>query len=315
MIDWRALPTTVTIREEGPRDGWQNIADVVIPTSRKVELIHRLAAAGFPRITVTSMVHPRWVPQLADADDVLAALRPYPGIDFGVLVPNRVGWSRLRRHLDDGVPVSEVVVVASVSEAHNRSNLNQAVAETLAEVEPVVTEARERGLHVCGGMATVFGCSIAGRVPLPDVIGVASSLVQMGVTELTLGDTTGMANPRQVADVLGELSALLPGVRLTPHFHNTRGLGLANVLSALTVGIDSFEAAYGELGGCQFAPGATGNIATEDLLHLLDELGITHGVDVDAVIDVARDTERFLGRRLDGHVMHAGRIDWKEKRT
>ncbi|MCO7218549.1 hydroxymethylglutaryl-CoA lyase [Klenkia sp. PcliD-1-E] len=304
------VPREVHIREEGPRDGWQNIEDVVIPTSVKVDYIQRLVRAGLRRISVTAMVHPKWVPQLADGPEVLAALEAVPGVDFGVLVPNPRGWSRLTGLLDDGAPITEITTVVSVSEAHNQANVNMSVADSLRQLEPVIGAARERGLHVSAGVATVYGCSLSGAVDVSDVIAVARALVDMGAGELTLGDTTGMANPVQVTEVLGRLRQAVPTTRLTPHFHNTRGAGLANVLAALQLGVDSFESAYGELGGCQFARGATGNIATEDLVSMLEEMGVRTGVDLLQLIDVVTDMEAFLGRRLDSHVSHAGPVDW-----
>jgi hydroxymethylglutaryl-CoA lyase len=309
------LPEHVDIREEGPRDGWQNIEDAVIPTEVKLDYIRRLVATGLRRITVTAMVHPKWVPQLADAPEVISALVPVPGVDYGVLVPNPRGWDRLIRLLDEGAPISEITTVVSVSEAHNRANVNMPVAESLRQLEPVIGAARARGLHVCAGVATVFGCSFSGIVGVDEVTRVARALVDMGAGELTLGDTTGMANPAQVVDVLTGLREAVPGTRLTPHFHNTRGAGLANVLAALQLGIDSFESAYGELGGCQFARGATGNIATEDLVNMLDEMGVRTGVDLPGLIGIVADMERFLGRRLESHVSHAGPVEWDGTET
>jgi hydroxymethylglutaryl-CoA lyase len=304
------LPPRVHIREEGPRDGWQNIEDLTIPTERKIDIINALVAAGARRISVTSMVHPRWVPQLADGDRVVLGLERVEGVSYSVLVPNRHGFDRVRALRDAGGPIDDIGLVLSVSDAHNRANVNRTVDETLAQLESIAADARAEGLHVVGGMATVFGCSLAGRVPVEDVVRIARHYADIGAGELVLGDTTGMANPLQVQDVCLRLREAVPEVRLTPHFHNTRGAGLANVLAALQVGIDSFEAAYGELGGCQFARGATGNLATEDLCSMLGEMGIEHGFDLDALIAISADTEELLGRRLDGHLAHAGRIDW-----
>ncbi|MCW2714313.1 MAG: pyruvate carboxyltransferase [Frankiales bacterium] len=304
------LPSHVHIREEGPRDGWQNLDDVVIPTALKLDYIDRLVRTGLRRISVTAMVHPAWVPQLADAADVISGLPTVPDVDYGVLVPNPRGWERLTSLLDEGAPITEITTVVSVSEAHNRANVNMSVDDSLRQLEPVVSAARDRGLHVCAGVATVFGCSLSGVVPVDDVVRVTRQLVDMGAAELTLGDTTGMANPVQVVDVLSALREAVPDVRLTPHFHNTRGAGLANVLAAMQIGIDSFEAAYGELGGCQFARGATGNIATEDLVSMLSEMGVTTGVDLPALIGIVADMEGLLGRRLDSHVSHAGPVEW-----
>ncbi|HEY8638140.1 MAG TPA: hydroxymethylglutaryl-CoA lyase [Solirubrobacteraceae bacterium] len=305
-----ALPERVDIREEGPRDGWQNIEDVQIPTERKLAFIAALVAAGARRITVTAMVHPQWVPQLADGDDVVSALPRVEGVRYGVLVPNRHGFERARALRAKGGPIDEVGLVVSASEAHNRANVNMAIADSLAQLEPIVADAKADGLHVCGGIATVFGCSYEGRVPVARVIDIARRYAAMGADELVLGDTTGMANPLQVRDVCTRLRDEVSGPRITLHFHNTRGAGLANVLAALQVGIDSFEASYGELGGCQFARGATGNLATEDLASMLGEMGIQHGFDLPALLAVCAEMEAFLGRRLDSHLARAGPIEW-----
>jgi hydroxymethylglutaryl-CoA lyase len=306
-----STPARVRIREEGPRDGWQNIDAPFIPTDAKRMLIEGLLDAGLDRISVTSMVSPRWVPQLADADELLMSLTRRPGVSYEVLVPNNRGLDRLLPLLERGAPVDEVGVVVSASEAHNRANLNRSIEETLTDLEGMATRLAERELGMVGSIATSFGCSIAGRVPLQDVVRLGARLVAMGASEIVLGDTTGMATPKQAAEVIGEVRDALPTVTVTPHFHDTRGMGLANILAALQIGIDSFETSYGELGGCQFAVGATGNVATESLVAMLDGMDIETGVDVNGLIDVTRRTEQVLGTTLPSKLAQAGPVRWE----
>lgn len=309
------MPERVTMREEGPRDGWQNIDASFIPTETKLKYIRRLADAGLPKITVTSFVRPEWVPQLADAEDVVMSLERREGVDYGVLVPNARGLRRAMTTLEKGAPLDEVCFVVSASETHNRRNVNRSIDESLSELEPAIREAREAGLRVVGGIATVFGCSFEGHVPEERVVRVASALAEMGAGELTLGDTTGMANPLQVERILTTLLKAVPGTRLTPHFHNTRGAATANVYAALRLGIDSFEAAFGELGGCQFAKGATGNVATEDVVSMIHEMGIETGVDLDALVGITCDFSELLARTLDGHLVKAGPVIWEGEQS
>ncbi len=301
----------VLLREEGPRDGWQNIEAAFIPTEVKLAYIHRLAAAGLPRITVTSFVRPEWVPQLADAEAVVRGLQRHAGVQFGVLVPNLRGLQRALVAREAGSPIDEVSFVISASETHNRRNVNRSIEESLRDLSGAIAQARASSLHVIGGIATVFGCSFEGRVSEERVIHIARALVDMGAAELTLGDTTGMANPLQVERVLSRLQEAVPGTRLTPHFHNTRGAALANIYAAWCLGIDSFEAAFGELGGCQFARGATGNVATEDVASLLHEMNVETGVDLEALVALTRDFGAFLGQRLDSHLVTAGPVRWE----
>jgi hydroxymethylglutaryl-CoA lyase len=303
-------PPFVHIREEGPRDGWQNIDSPLIPTEVKRALINALLDAGVQRISVTSMVSPKWVPQLADADALLTSLGRRPGVSYEVLVPNERGLDRLIPLADGGAPVDEVGVVVSASEAHNRANLNRSIDETLAGLTAISGRLREHSLGLVASIATAFGCSISGRVPAGQVVRLGERLVELGATEIVLGDTTGMASPRQAVDVIGEVRASLPGVTVTPHFHDTRGMGLANILAAMSIGVDSFESSYGELGGCQFAMGATGNVATESLVAMLDGMGIGTGIDVGGLIEVTRATERALGTTLPSKLAQAGPVQW-----
>ena len=307
------IPAAVKIREVGPRDGFQNEPEV-IPTARKVELIDALARTGLRRLEVTSFVRPDVIPQLADAAEVLARIDVGPEVAVSVLVPNERGLEHALalRDTHDGprAAFDEVNVFLSASETHNRKNVNRSIEESLAGLERVLDRARAEGLRCEGVISTSFGCSYEGRVPPERVLEIAIRLRDAGAVEIGFGDTTGMANPKQV----GELFALwrdgLPDVELTAHFHNTRGQGLANVLSALQAGIDSFESSFGELGGCPVPAGATGNIASEDLVSMLHEMGIETGIDLEALLACARRVQDVLGRPLGSHTLVAGPVDW-----
>jgi hydroxymethylglutaryl-CoA lyase len=305
-----SLPTTVRIREEGPRDGWQNIDEPFIPTSVKLELIERLLDSGIQQISVTSMVSPKWVPQLADADALLSQLPRRPDVSYEVLVPNQRGLDRLLPLVSADAPVDEVGVVVSASEAHNRSNLNRSISETLAEIGVMAPRLREHGLGLVASVATSFGCSLSGAVPPPDVAALVRTLISLGAREIVLGDTTGMASPRQVTDVLDAIGEVPCGVTITMHFHDTRGAGLANILMSLQHGIYSFETSYGELGGCQFARGATGNVATESLVSMLNGMGICTGIEIGTLIDVVHQTELALGCAIPSKLASAGEVHW-----
>jgi hydroxymethylglutaryl-CoA lyase len=309
------LPTAVRIREEGPRDGWQNIDEPFIPTATKLELIERLLDAGTRHISVTSMVSPRWVPQLADADELLARLQRRPGVSYEVLVPNLRGLDRLLPLVRAGAPVDEVGVVVSASEAHNRANLNRGVAETLEAIKAMAMRLDQLGLGLVASVATAFGCSLSGEVAPRDVAAIVRTLVACGAREIVLGDTTGMATPRQVSDVMAAVSEAAGDAVITMHFHDTRGAGLANILMSLQLGVDSFETSYGELGGCQFAHGATGNVATESLVSMLNGMGISSGLDIGTLVDVVRQTERALGCAIPSKLASAGEVRWVPEET
>jgi hydroxymethylglutaryl-CoA lyase len=307
------IPVAVKIREVGPRDGFQNEPET-IPTARKVELIDALARTGLRRLEVTSFIRPDVIPQLADAAEVLARIDVPPEIAVSVLIPNERGLEHALalRDTHDGARAAfdEVNVFLSASETHNRKNVNRSIVESLAGLERVLARARAEGLRCEGVISTSFGCPYEGRVPSERVLEIATRLRDAGAQEIGFGDTTGMANPRQV----GELFALwrdgLPDVELTAHFHNTRGQGLANVLAALNAGIDSFEASFGELGGCPVPAGATGNIASEDLVSMLHEMGIETGIDLGALLACARRVQEILGRALGSHTLVAGPVQW-----
>ena len=302
-----ALPSTVRIREVGPRDGFQNEPEV-IPTSDKVRLIDMLAGTGLQRLEVTSFVRPDVIPQLADAAEVLAAVTRPADVSYSVLIPNERG---LERALEQRDRFDEINVFLSATESHNKRNKNRTIAESLDDLGRTVARAREEGLRCEGVISVVFGCPYEGEVAPDRVLEIADALAEMGCEEVSFGDTTGMANPRQVGEFLASATERLDGVELTAHFHNTRGQGLANVLAALEQGVNSFESAFGELGGSPLTPGATGNISTEDLVSMLHEMGVETGIDLERLLEASRAAEELLGRPLGAHVLRAGPIDWR----
>jgi hydroxymethylglutaryl-CoA lyase len=300
------LPQSVRMREVGPRDGFQNEPET-IPTAEKVRLIDMLSATGLRRIEVTSFVRPDVIPQLSDAEEVLAGIERREGVSFSVLIPNERGLERalgLRERFD------EVSVFLSASETHNQRNVNRSVEESLAGLEATLAKAGEERLRREGVIATSFGCPYEGEVPEERVFEIAERLAAAGCEEVGFGDTTGMANPRQVHEFFAAASERLTGVELTAHFHNTRGQGLANVLAALEEGIESFEASFGELGGCPVPPGSTGNVSSEDVVSMLHEMGVETGIELPALVEASRAAQQVLGRPLGAHVLRAGPVDW-----
>ena len=293
----------VHIREVGPRDGFQNEPEV-IATDDKVRLVEMLARTGLRRLEVTSFVRADVIPQLADAADVLGRADIPDDVSVTVLIPNERGLDNalaLRDRFD------EVNLFLSASETHNRKNVNRSIEESLSGLERVVARARAEGLRCEGVISVAFGCPYEGDVPPERVFAIARRLIDAGCEEIAFGDTTGMANPRQVREFFGSADL---AVELTAHFHNTRGQGLANVLAALDAGVRSFESSFGELGGCPVPKGATGNIASEDLVSMLHEMGYETGVDLGRLIACAREVQRVLGRSLGSHVLTAGPVDW-----
>jgi hydroxymethylglutaryl-CoA lyase len=294
----------VNIREVGPRDGFQNEPEV-IPTDDKVRLVEMLARTGLRRLEVTSFVRADVIPQLADGAEVLEQASIPDDVSVSVLIPNEKGLDNALARRDR---FQEINVFLSASETHNRKNVNRSIEESLTGLERVVGRAREEGLRCEGVISVSFGCPYEGEVPEERVLAIARRLVEAGCQEVAFGDTTGMANPRQVRGFFerAELDA-----ELTAHFHNTRGQGLANVLAALEAGVRSFESSFGELGGCPVPKGATGNIATEDLVSMLHEMGYETGIDLEAVVAAAREVQQVLGRPLGSHVLTAGPVDWQ----
>jgi len=295
----------VKIREVGPRDGFQNEPER-IATADKVRLIEMLAATGLRRLEVTSFVRADVIPQLADAEEVMERVRIPDEVAVSVLVPNERGLEAALRHREK---IDEVNVFLSASESHNQHNVNRPIADSLAGVEKVLGRARAAGLRCEGVISTSFGCPYEGDVDPARVFEIATRLAAAGAVEVGFGDTTGMANPSQVREFFARAQEELPGVELTAHFHNTRGQGLANVLAALDAGCGSFESSFGELGGCPVPPGATGNIATEDLVSMLHEMGIRTGIDLGKLLAAARAAQEVLGRPLGSHTIVAGPVD------
>jgi hydroxymethylglutaryl-CoA lyase len=306
------LPRSVRLREVGPRDGFQNEPET-IATADKVRLIDLLSSTGLQRLEVTSFVRPDVIPQLADAEQVLAAVERRDGVSFSVLIPNERGLERalgLRDRFD------EISVFLSASETHNRKNVNRSIEESLEGLERTLATATEAGLRCEGVIATSFGCPYEGEVPPERVFAIAERLAAAGCEEVGFGDTTGMANPRQVREFFSAARERLgagagrAAAELTAHFHNTRGQGLANVLAALEEGIDSFEASFGELGGCPVPPGSTGNVSSEDVVSMLHEMGVETGIDLPLLVEASRAAQDVLGRPLGAHVLRAGPVDW-----
>jgi hydroxymethylglutaryl-CoA lyase len=304
------LPERVRIREVGPRDGFQNEPEV-IPTEEKIELIGRLLDCGLTRLEVTSFVRPDVIPQLADAELVLDGIERRDGVALSVLIPNERG---LERALLKRARFDEVNLFLSASETHNQRNVNRSIEESLAGLRRTIASAREEGLRCEGVISVAFGCPYEGEVPSGRVFEIAAQLRDAGCEEIAFGDTTGMANPRQVRDFFAAAREQLADVELTAHFHNTRGQGLANVLAALEEGIDSFESSFGELGGCPVPPGSTGNVGTEDVVSMLHEMGIETGIDLAKLIEASRAAQEALGRPLGSHVLRAGPVEWHGER-
>jgi hydroxymethylglutaryl-CoA lyase len=303
------LPQSARIREVGPRDGFQNEPEV-IATADKVRLIDALARTGVRRLEVTSFVRADVIPQLADAGEVLAAIDVPDDVAVTVLIPNERGLDMALALRDR---FQEIDCFLSASETHNRKNVNRSVEESLVGLEAVLARARAEGLRCEGVISTSFGCPYEGHVPPERVFAVARRLVEAGAEEIAFGDTTGMANPLQVRSFFEAARAELGHeLELTAHFHNTRGQGLANVLAALEVGVSSFESSFGELGGCPVPAGATGNIATEDLVSMLHEMGIATGIDLERLLAATRAVREVLGRPLGSHTLVAGPVDWHE---
>ncbi|HET9123809.1 MAG TPA: hydroxymethylglutaryl-CoA lyase [Solirubrobacteraceae bacterium] len=300
------LPESVLIREVGPRDGFQNEPEL-IATQDKVRLVEALARTGLRRLEVTSFVRAEVVPQLADAAEVLSRIDVPEDVSVAVLVPNRRGLEAALGHRD---VIDEVIMFLSASESHNRHNVNRSTDESLRTLSELLPLIAQEGLRPVASISTSFGCPYEGHVDPERVLVLAQQLAEAGAREVSFGDTTGMANPRQVGEFFARALDRLPGVELNAHFHNTRGQGLANVLAALETGVESFDASFGELGGCPFPPGATGNIATEDLVSMLEEMGVRTGVDLDALIAAGRDVQALLARPLGSHVLTAGPVLW-----
>ena len=294
-----ALPARVRIVEVGPRDGLQNEKSIV-PTAAKIELIDRLSATGLACIEATSFVSPKWVPQLADAAEVMAAIERRPGVRYPVLVPNLQGYERAR-----AAGATDIAVFTAASEAFNRRNTNAGIDESLQRFAPVMERARADGVAVRGYVSTVLGCPYQGEVPLHDVVRVARALHDMGCFEISLGDTIGVGTPGKARDMLRAVAAEVPMPALAVHFHDTYGQALANTLACLEEGVAVVDSSVSGTGGCPYAAGASGNVASEDVVYMLHGLGIETGIDLDRLVDTGRWLAALLGRASGSKVAQA----------
>jgi hydroxymethylglutaryl-CoA lyase len=293
------LPSQISVREVGPRDGLQNEAP--IPTEAKIALVNELSRTGVRRIEAVSFVSPAAVPQMADAAQVWARIDRSPRVRYSALVPNLRG---AQRALDAGF--TEIEVVVSASDTHNRANLNRSTDRSLDDIAALLATAHDAGASCQVIVSTAWGCPYEGEVPIERVLAVAGRAVRDGADGMSFGDTTGMATPGRVTDLVGAFRSAYPDAPLNLHFHNTRGTGLANVYAALQLGATDFDASVGGLGGCPYAPGASGNIATEELIYLAEDMGVDTGVDLDAMIAAAAGAERAVGHQLPSQVLRAG---------
>ena len=294
-----AQAASVRIVEVGPRDGLQN-EKTIIPAATKVELIDRLSQTGLRTIEATSFVSPKWVPQLADAAEVFAAIRKRPGIRYPVLVPNEQGYERAR-----AVGASEVAVFSAASEAFNRKNINASIDESIERFRPVLERANADGVRVRGYVSTVLGCPYQGEVPLADVVRVARRMHAAGCYEISLGDTIGIGTPKKAREMLLAVAAEVPMQALAVHFHDTRGQALANVLACLEEGVAVVDSAVSGTGGCPYAKGATGNVASEDVVYMLEGMGIATGIDLDKLVETGLWLSQQLGRETSSKVARA----------
>ena len=290
----------VKITEVGPRDGFQS-EKTVLKTEDKIDIINNLIEAGFPRIEVSSFVSPKAIPQLADAETILNKVNRNSNTTLAALVPNSRGALRaVEAKLD------QIVVFLSASESHNKKNVNRSVDESLQGFREIADIAGKNNIPIQGDIATAFGCPFEGNISPKTLANISKEYKKMGFRGVTLGDTTGMATPVVVTDAINAIRDNVPDFNITLHFHNTRGVGLANVMTGLNEGITDYESCFGGMGGCPFAPNATGNICSEDLIYLLHEMGIKTGIDLDKTIAIAKKVENLVGHKLPGQVMRAG---------
>jgi hydroxymethylglutaryl-CoA lyase len=296
-VDTMHVPDAVTVMEVGPRDGLQN-ESIIVPTEQKLALIERLIAAGLMEIEATSFVHPRWIPALADADDVMAALPRGGGVRYSTLVPNLRGYERAAA----AVRPDEIVLFCSASESHNRANLNRSTAESLEQLALVAARARADGFRLRGAISTSFWCPFEGRVPPARVCAIAEAYQAMGADEVGISDTLGAADPLHVSTLVRDVRSAVD-IALSLHLHDTYGMALACAVAGLDAGITRFDSSTGGLGGCPYAPGAAGNIATEDLVFMLHRMGVATGINEDALLDVARYAQSLVGHPLQSRRM------------
>lgn len=294
------VPDRASVYEVSPRDGLQN-EDTMIPIEGKRRLIAALIDAGVSRIEITSFVSPKWIPQLADAEELARSIAPPDGVTFSALCPNARGLERAL-----AVGLKEIAVFLSASESHNKANLNKTIADTLAVFEEIVPPAREAGLRVRAYLSTVWGCPYEGDVDPKAVLRISRKLLELGCYQVSLGDTIGVGNPRQTREIVSRFLDEMPAESFALHLHDTRGTALANALVGLELGVRDFDASVGGVGGCPYAPGAAGNLATEDLVYLLHGMGVETGIDLDKLIVAGNIAEQVIGRPLPGKVHKAG---------
>lgn len=292
-------PKRVEVYEVGPRDGLQNELRT-LPTPDKVRLIEALADAGLRRIEVSSFVSPRWIPQLSDAEKLLGLLPRREGVEYTALVPNLKGLERAR-----AAGLKEAAVFLSVTESHSKKNINKSVAEAIGTAREVALAAREAGMRVRCYLSTVWGCPYEGLTPVSRVVEVVKPLLDVGFDQLSLGDTIGIGTPSQTAEIVGEISKLVPLERIALHLHDTRGTALANALVGLSMGVTTFDSSIGGLGGCPYAPGAAGNLATEDLVFMLHGMGVQTGIDLGRLVQAGELAQELIGRKLSGKYLQA----------
>ncbi len=294
-------PNAIKVKEVGPRDGLQNEANF-ISTKDKITWIDQLSHSGLPYIEVASFVNPKWIPALADAIEVVQGIERVEGVTYAALVPNQKGLEgALKANID------EVSIFMSASETHNLKNINKSIEQTFPILKGVVTDSLAASKSVRGYVSTVFGCPYEGAVHVNQLLKVAEKLFEMGVSEVSLGDTIGVANPKQVNEVLEELLKYFPSDKLALHFHDTRGTALANILVSMEMGITTFDSSLGGLGGCPYAPGASGNLATDDLIYMLNGMGVSTGIDLDRLLIAGKYIEEKVGRTLPSHNLQAAK--------
>jgi hydroxymethylglutaryl-CoA lyase len=289
-------PSEVILEEQGLRDGLQ-VERTLLPTEKKVELIHRLMDAGLKRIQVGSFVNPKLVPQMADTAAVFAAIQQRPDVSLNALVLNTKG---VERAVEAGF--THVAASISASDTHSRKNANKSLEEAMTEFESMVRTAKAAGMRVRGGLQCAFGCRYEGEIPAQRVLDLSKRHLDLGIDEIALADSTGMGNPRQMEELMGQIVEMAGHVPVMLHLHDTEGKGLANVVAAMRVGVRHFDTAFGGLGGCPFIKGATGNIATEDTAYMLEEMGIRTGIDIAAIVAISREMEEILGKKLPGKI-------------
>ncbi len=300
------MNTRIYINDVGVRDGFQ-IEKNFIPTETKIALIDQLSRTGLAKIEATSFVHPKFVPNMADAETVLANIKRVPGVKYSALTPNLKGMERAVACHRSGGKIDEMNLFMSASETHNMANVKRTTAQSLDDFAQMIPLAKAAGIPLNGTVSTAFGCPFEGDVPEERVLDFGAKYLALGFDSLTFADTTGMANPRQVERLMRAAVARFPGVEITLHFHNTRGMGLANVIAGINAGVRHFDASIGGLGGCPFAPGATGNICTEDLVNMLQDMGFDTHINLDALLAAAVKIPAIVGHDVPGQVMKAGK--------